>query len=91
MIHCYKLSGKNIVLDVYSGSIHLVDDIAFDMIEGYENVEKTALLHDLYQKYGDREDVTKEELSQLYNEVTALKDAGKLFAPDTFALLAFER
>ena len=30
MIHQYKLNGYNIVLDVYSGSVHLVDDVAFD-------------------------------------------------------------
>ena len=28
MIHQYKLSGYNIVLDVYSGSVHAVDDVA---------------------------------------------------------------
>ena len=32
MIHQYKLSGYNIVLDVYSGSVHAVDDVAYDAI-----------------------------------------------------------
>ena len=32
MIHQYKLGGYNIVLDVYSGSVHAVDDVAYDAI-----------------------------------------------------------
>ena len=33
MIHQYKNNGYNIVLDVNSGSVHVVDDIVYDMIE----------------------------------------------------------
>ncbi len=88
MIHCYQLGGLNIVLDVYSGSIHLVDEIAYDMIAGYETTEQGALLDALLAKYGDRADVTREELAQLYDEIGGLKDAGKLFTPDTFEPLA---
>ena len=88
MIHCYQLGGLNIVLDVYSGSIHLVDEIAYDMIAGYETTEQGALLDALLAKYGDREDVTRAELAQLYDEIGGLKDAGKLFTPDTFEPLA---
>ena len=36
MIHCYQLNGYNIVLDVYSGSVHVVDDLAYDVISMYE-------------------------------------------------------
>ena len=36
MIHQYKMDGLNIVLDVCSGSVHLVDEIAYDMIALYE-------------------------------------------------------
>ena len=32
MIHQYKLNGYNIVLDVYSGSVHAVDELAYDAI-----------------------------------------------------------
>ena len=28
MIHQYQLNGYNIVLDVYSGSVHAVDELA---------------------------------------------------------------
>ena len=37
MIHQYKLGGYNIVLDVCSGAVHAVDDIAFDIISEFED------------------------------------------------------
>ena len=37
MVHQYKLNGYNIVLDIYSGSVHAVDEIAYDMIAMYEH------------------------------------------------------
>ena len=38
MIHCYKLCGHNIVLDVASGSVHSVDDVVYDVILMYAAV-----------------------------------------------------
>lgn len=32
MIHKYKLLGKNIVLDIYSGAVHVVDDVLYDVL-----------------------------------------------------------
>ena len=32
MIHQYKNNGYNIVLDVYSGAVHVVDDLCYDVI-----------------------------------------------------------
>ena len=84
MIHRYQLGGLNIVLDIYSGSVHVVDEIAYDAIGLYEEVAKDELISRLFDKYGDREDVTKEELQELYEQIGALKAAGSLFAPDTF-------
>ena len=36
MVHQYKNNGYNIVLDVNSGSVHVVDEIVYDMIPMYE-------------------------------------------------------
>ena len=36
MVHQYKNNGYNIVLDVNSGAVHVVDDIVYDIIEVYE-------------------------------------------------------
>ena len=53
MIHCYKLGGLNIVLDVYSGSVHLVDEVAYDIIEMYENHTREQITAKILEKYSD--------------------------------------
>ena len=64
MIHQYKLSGYNIVLDVYSGSVHAVDDVAYDAIalidQGSSREQAAAALA---KKYADRADVTAADIS----------------------------
>ena len=88
MIHQYKMDGLNIVLDVCSGGIHLVDDIAYDLIERYESESREEILSALLEKYGSREDVSREELEECYDQVTALKNAGQLFSEDRFQPVA---
>ena len=51
MIHCYKLNGYNIVLDIASGSIHSVDDAAFDAISMYGNAGVTEIIEQIRKKY----------------------------------------
>ena len=88
MVHQYKLNGYNIVLDTCSGSIHAVDEVAYDMIEAYPNVSKEVLIADMIAKYGDREDVNEEELSLCYEDITDLVEAKKLYVEDTFEPVA---
>ena len=52
MIHQYKLGGYNIVLDVCSGGVHVVDDVAYDIIALFETTEKDAILAAMAEKYG---------------------------------------
>ena len=37
MVHQYQLNGYNIVLDTCSGGIHVVDEVAYDIIALYES------------------------------------------------------
>ncbi len=90
MIHCYKLNGYNIVLDVFSGSVHAVDEVAYDAIEMYENNDKDTIINFLLDKYSDHEDVTREELLELFDDIETLKENGKLFAPDIYEGKAFD-
>ncbi len=84
MIHQYKLGGYNIVLDVCSGSVHVVDDIAYDLIAVYEAPDAVQKVSAAYP------DVLEEEIQECYDQITELKDAGMLFAPDTFEPMAGE-
>ncbi len=90
MIHQYQMDGLNIVLDVCSGGVHLVDEIAYDMIALYETESREDILARMEEKYGSREDVTREELEACYDQITGLKDAGQLFSENSFRPLAGE-
>ena len=87
MIHQYKLGGYNIVLDVCSGSVHVVDDAAYDIIALFESHSREEVLARASALHPD---IPAGELSECYDQVAALRDAGKLFAPDTFAPMAGE-
>ncbi len=91
MVHCYKLGGLNIVLDIYSGSVHVVDEIAYDIIGMYENNTTEQIVSAILAKYPDRADVTREEICQCCDEIGALRERLKLFTPDTYAEMAGEQ
>ena len=88
MIHSYKLGGLNIVLDICSGSVHVVDEVAYDIIGLYENETKENIIAQMLDKYADRDDVTKEELELCFEDIEELKAQGKLFSEDTFEPMA---
>jgi len=85
MIHQYQLGGYNIVLDVCSGSVHVVDEAAYDMIALFEGNSRESVLDAVSAKHPG---IPAEELGECYDQIAELKSAGKLFAPDTFAPMA---
>ena len=85
MVHQYKLNGYNIVLDTCSGSIHVVDEVAYDIIELFQKKTADEIVAEMMDKYGEREDVTEEELRFCIEDVESLVKAGKLYTEDTFA------
>ena len=88
MIHQYQLGGYNIVLDVCSGSVHAVDPLAYDMIAMYEEHPRDAVIAAMQEKYGNDAEITPQDIEECYDDITTLKEQGKLFAPDTFEPMA---
>ena len=88
MVHCYQLGGLNIVVDVYSGSVHAVDEIAYEIISKYESTDREALLAEMLEKHAGNPEVTREELLECFEQIEELRLAGKLFAEDTFEPLS---
>ena len=84
MVHCYKLGGLNIVLDVFSGSVHVVDEVAYDIISEYESCDRQTLKAKVISTYG----VDESEVDECFEQIEQLKEMGKLFAPDTFSPMA---
>ena len=90
MVHQYELNGYHIVLDTCSGAVHSVDEVAYDIIALFPDHSREEIIAAMLEKYSGRSDVTREELEQCLDDVQALKDAGKLYTPDTFQPLAFD-
>ena len=84
MLHQYRLHGKNIVLDTCSGSVHVVDDLAYDVIAAFETLTEDETARQLSGRYPEK------DIRECYREVAELKAAGRLYSPDTFAPMAGE-
>ena len=78
MIHQYKNNGYNIVLDVNSGAIHIVDDVTYDVIALYEEHEESEIAALLSGSYD------ADLIAESYGEVRELVGAGELFTPDEY-------
>ena len=87
MIHQYKLNGYHIVLDICSGSVHAVDELAYDMIAGFETTDRAALFSAMAEKHPDAD---MAEIEECYQQIVELKESGALFTDDTFAPMAGE-
>ena len=90
MVHQYKLNGYNIVLDTCSGSVHCVDEVAYDIIEMYKSHTKEEIVSTILEKYGNMEGVNEEEILLCIDDVKALEENGKLFTEDQYEKLAFD-
>ncbi|MBP5230943.1 MAG: thioether cross-link-forming SCIFF peptide maturase [Clostridia bacterium] len=84
MIHQYKLRGCNVVLDVFSGSVHAVDDVAYDVIAMYEKADRDEIVRAMLEKYGSDPEVTASEIEEILDEVEELRKRKKLFTPDIY-------
>lgn len=90
MIHQYKLNGYNIVLDVFSGSVHTVDDLAYDVISLYKEKTEDEIISEMLVKYSDDKTVTESEISDVISDIKELENAGKLYTEDEYKDLAFD-
>ena len=73
MIHQYKLGGFNIVLDVCSGAVHLVDDIAYDIIAMFESESEENVISKVCDTYND---ISRNEVKECYDQIKQLKEEG---------------
>ena len=88
MVHSYKLFDKNIVVDTFSASVHVVDDLAFDVINLFDKVSEDEIISQMLAKYAG--EISREDVSDTLDDVKELKSKGLLFSGDTFRSLAGE-
>ena len=82
MIHQYKLNGYNIVLDVYSASVHVTDDLAYDAIHLIDSgMSEEAATEELRTAHPE---ASAEELADTFADIHELTEQGKLFTKDVY-------
>ncbi|MBQ8636574.1 MAG: thioether cross-link-forming SCIFF peptide maturase [Clostridia bacterium] len=87
MIHKYKLMELNIVLDVYSGAVHIVDDIFYDLVgkigdDFDKDADYSLIIAELSEKYPES------DVKESFNELKKLVDEGQLYTDDFYAEIA---
>ena len=75
MIHRYKMNGLNIVLDVCSGSVHLVDEVAYELIGLYETKPREECVRAALELFPDE---NEDEIRQCLDEIELLKQNGSV-------------
>ena len=81
MIHKFQFENSNIVMDIHSGSIHIVDEVAYTIVEDVEKMEKEEIL----AKYSHQ--FSQAELEEALEELLSLKEEDMLYTKDQYATL----
>ena len=82
MIHQFKNNGVNIVMDINSGAIHVVDDLTYDLIQAHDTgVSYEGIEAMLKEKYPE---VPRKEVAEAYHEILQLMDEEMLFTDDPY-------
>lgn len=97
MIHQYRNNGYNIVMDVYSGSVHVVDDVCYDVIAKLNESEteptagtlkETDVKDQLLQSLGNKYEAS--DIEDALSDVIELTEGGQLFVKDTYECMIEE-
>lgn len=75
-IHKFSLNGKNIVLDINSGAVHVVDDLVYDILGDFEELSFGEIIEKLNKKYDE------DDIKEGYEEIEYLINKGLLFTDD---------
>lgn len=79
MIHQFRNNGYNMVLDVNSGSVHVVDDIVYDVLELISNHKSNEEIHSVLASRYSGSDITT-----AIEECEELKQQDMLFTEDIY-------
>ena len=78
MLHKFSMNGINVLMDIYSGAVHAVDDVAYDIADLYPEMNADELAEKFADKY------SREQIDEAVEELKELKDAGMLYTEDEY-------
>lgn len=79
MIHKFSMNGYNIVLDVNGGAVHVVDDVAYKLVDSYKEKNRDEIIKELQDEY------SVEKINEAYDEIKNLEEEGLLYTEDTYS------
>jgi len=82
MIHKYKLNGFNIVLDVNSGGVHIVDELTYDLLDNVEPPFEEKCPEKVIEKLS--RSYSREDIESCYDEIVELYNDKILFSDDDY-------
>jgi len=78
MLHKFSMNGINVLMDIYSGAVHAVDEVVYDIADLYPDMDSDALIEKFADKY------TCEQIVEAVTELQELKDANLLYTEDEY-------
>lgn len=77
MIHKFAMNGLNIVLDVNSGAVHVVDKVTYEVLDFYKEKDINFIKENLTNFSSD-------EIEEAYKEILELEENGLLYSQDNY-------
>lgn len=78
MIHKFSMNGVHVVMDVFSGAVHVVDEVIFDIVDKFEEYGEERIIAEFSSKY------KQEQLREAIDEIRELRDNEMLFSKDEY-------
>ena len=82
MIHKFTKNGTNIVADVYSGAVHVVSDVVYDLLD-FITEDNTALTDETIKTLSAK--YSEEDIKEACEEISFLIEKNALFSKDIYA------
>lgn len=81
-IHKFVQGGDFYAVDVNSGSVHVIDELVYDILDDNALDSKEETLKRLSSKY------SREDIGEAYDEIKELEDDGSLYSEDLYRDIA---
>lgn len=78
LIHKYKMNGLNIVVDVNSGAVHIVDEITYRILDFYNEKKIDEIIKEMKKEFDE------ESIVESYGEIKELEKEGLLYTEDEY-------
>lgn len=78
IVHKFKVNNIKMLLDTNSGAVHVVDDIIYDIIDYYKNLNEKEIILKMKDKYSE------EEIKEACGEIREIENDGELYTEDPY-------